>query len=732
VARSPTSAPSAPKVCRLKVCDEPSLWGGFCDEHLRERNPAKWAQVANPRIVGREEPRLWTPPLRPLTRATSRGFEVADFAEQVLCEPLLPWQRWLAVHALELNPDGNYRFRTVLALVARQNGKTHALKVIALWRMFLDGARLVLGSAQDRAIAKESWALAAAAIEQTPELAAEMAGKPREANGEETFTLSGGARYKITASSRSAGRGLSVDLLIMDEIREQRKWDAWGALSKTTMARANGQIWAISNAGDDESIVLNHLRSAALTGADPSIFIAEWSAPDGCELNDKQAWAQANPGLGHTVSEQAIASALATDPPGVFRTEVLCQRVDTLDPAIDPAAWRDCRDPEGSLAHSRGRIMFALSVSEDNEHATLAASALLDDGRVRVEIIGAWTSDPAKGTATTQARAELRELGLAIRPAVFAFRPGTTAAVIVAELTGEDGRALGAHPEPVSGNRLAESNQGLADLVSSRRVVHPGDPLLDAHIKGAQKQVTANGWRFQRTGAGHVNAAEAAADAVHAAVTFPGAGLVYDTFRESLHVVDPVDVPHGWPRWWAIRFGYRKPAVVQFWTQSPETKQLILYRELYRTGRSADDLASDIRMAMRTRDGIEPWPRSILVDREDEGRAELERKLGRAMINAKQDFAPGFNAVNARLTPRKDGSPGLVISRSALVEPDRALMEAQRPTCTAHEFGRYAWDVSKLHGFRETPVEEDDHGVTCVRWLCMELASSAVVRMRRM
>jgi phage terminase large subunit-like protein len=30
---------------------------------------------------------------------------------------------------------------------------------------------------------------------------------------------------------------------------------------------------------------------------DPSLCLLEWSAPDGCELDDRKAWAQANPGL---------------------------------------------------------------------------------------------------------------------------------------------------------------------------------------------------------------------------------------------------------------------------------------------------------------------------------------------------------------------------------------------------------------------------------------------------
>ena len=49
---------------------------------------------------GRTEPRLWTKPLRELTPATSLGFEVIDYARQILHIELYPWQQWLLIHAL--------------------------------------------------------------------------------------------------------------------------------------------------------------------------------------------------------------------------------------------------------------------------------------------------------------------------------------------------------------------------------------------------------------------------------------------------------------------------------------------------------------------------------------------------------------------------------------------------------------------------------------------------------
>jgi hypothetical protein len=138
--------------------------------------------------------------------------------------------------------------------------------------------------------------------------------------------------------------------------------------------------------------------TAALSGRDESLFLAEWSGPDGCELDDWRAIAQANPALGHTVSPQAIKSALGTDPPNMYRTEVLCQGVDQLDGAVDLASWRACADPTGSLG-VRNRVVLCLDTSPALDHVTLAA-AVLDDGRVRTEIVcGLGSTAAARGIA---------------------------------------------------------------------------------------------------------------------------------------------------------------------------------------------------------------------------------------------------------------------------------------------------------------------------------------------
>ena len=172
----------------------------------------------------------------------------------------------------------------------------------------------------------------------------------------------------------------------------------------------------------------------------------------------------------------------------------------------------------------RKRIAACFDVAPDGAHCTLAVAAMLDDGRVRTEIAGAWPS-------TDAARGELPGLLERIRPAALAWYPAGPAAALAPILRpaairynkrpGKPRPGQLAEDGELNGGKVAEVCQGLASLAQDRRLVHNADPLLDSHVGGAQKLSASDGWRFTRHGGGHVDAAYAAAGAVYVAATMP-------------------------------------------------------------------------------------------------------------------------------------------------------------------------------------------------------------------
>jgi len=459
-------------------------------------------------LRGRTEPRLATPALRKLTRRTSRGFAVIDFAAS-LGLALMPWQKSAFVRGLELRPGGGYRYQVVMVLASRQNGKSTLPQVLSLWRMLHDGARTVLGTSTNLDYARESWEGAVELAED--HLDGEVQRVLRGAINTQ-MKMRNGARYKIAAANRRGGRSLSVDLGIADELREHTSWEAWGALSGTTTARANPQIWALSNAGDDASVVLNAQRQAALSfiesgEGDDTLGLFEWSGEDGCDLDDRGAWQQANPALGYTITEATLISKMSSLPPAVFRTEHLCQRVAAMDGAVDLAAWREAADA-GTLDSVRDRVALCVDVSLDLAHVTLVAAAVLGDGRARVEVVDAWDSVAA-------ARAALPGWLAKTKPQALGWFPNGPAASLAADLRGAR------RSEPIKGEEVSAVCLGLSEQVLARRVLHSGDPLLAAQLDGTAKAWTGDGWRFARRGRAHCDAVYALAGALHLARTLP-------------------------------------------------------------------------------------------------------------------------------------------------------------------------------------------------------------------
>lgn len=495
-------------------------------------------------VLGVTQPRLHTPPLVtgepgpcgcgcPLTEATSFGFDVVAFAADVLGHPLDPWQRWLAIHAGELLPDGRPRFRKVLVLCSRQNGKTELPVVLSLYWQFVEGVPLILGTSTKVEYARESWLKAIALAEASPELDRLRDTKwKRNTNGEqESWTLEG-SRYKIAASNAEGGRSLTVHRLILDELRQHHDYSAWDASVPAGNAVRDFQAWALTNAGDDRSVVLNDLRESALTfiergEGDYRFGLFEWSSEEDADPRDIAALAQANPNLGRRIDPEALLGdarrAVAKGGAALtgFRTENMCVRVKMLDPAIDPGAWRRCLDV-GDLSQVRSRVALCLDVAPDQGHATLYAAAVLRDGRVRVDFVAAWEG----AGCTDRLRRDLPALIARVRPQALGWLPIGPAASLAADLA--DRRAAGRTDWPPPGVTIAEIRGevtavclGFAEQVLSGQLAHSGDPLLNAHVAVADRLKRGDAWVFSRKGEGHVDAVYAAAGAVHLARTLP-------------------------------------------------------------------------------------------------------------------------------------------------------------------------------------------------------------------
>jgi len=356
-------------------------------------------------MYGKTEPRIYTPPLRKLTKTTSLGFAAIEYARTILGMDLYPWQEWALIHALEIIGDlkgsgWRFRYRTVLFMVSRQNGKTELSKVIASFFLNVLRVEAVFGTSLSMDKAEEVWEGVIQEQERHADLARDIQQVARR-NGGKKLVLTGLRTYKVGAPTRRAGRGDANDLVMLDEVREHRDWETWSAAVASTNAKPNGMTICFSNAGDPDSIVLRQLRSQAIeriTGTKAADFggnvdteslgLFEWSAPEKAETGDLEAIAQANPALGYgKLTERAIMANRETFPESKFRSECLCQQVETILPEPFPdGAWLGGQDAT-SFIREDSELFWGIDMSQDRRWTVLAVCGLREDGNYHVEVV---------------------------------------------------------------------------------------------------------------------------------------------------------------------------------------------------------------------------------------------------------------------------------------------------------------------------------------------------------
>jgi hypothetical protein len=502
------------------------------------RRRRRWGGEDDPgQVLGSTTPRVWTRPLvsgEPgpcgcgcaLTRDTSYGFLVDDFATRIGLD-LDPWQRWLVIHAGELLPDGRPRFRWVLVLVARQNGKTHLLVVLTLFWQWVQRVPLVLGTSTKLDYARESWLKAVKFARKSWDLAPAIADRDsiRKANGEqeliarfpvldeagEPVLLPDGSqlfdecRYKIGAANPEGGRSLTLHRLVEDEFRQHYDYSADAAAGDAMNAVEDAQGWRISNEGDDRSIPLHEIYDACVkfidTGeGDPRSGVFAWSAPEGSDPEDVQALAAANPNLNRVRRDGSTAVAVenvlgkARTVKGIggealarFKIETMCMRVPSLLPSpVDVPRWRRLVSDE----KPEGRPAFFVAVSGGLRRSVIAVAAMRG-GMPHVEL-----ADDLDGTAGVVGR--LVQLAERYPNAKFGMSAASPARKSLEPEFARAGLRVDWHTTP----DIASGCAHLQSLINDDGLTHSDDEAVDASLEAAVPRSLEGGawiWDWERS-----------------------------------------------------------------------------------------------------------------------------------------------------------------------------------------------------------------------------------------
>jgi phage terminase large subunit-like protein len=449
-------------------------------------------------LRGATEPRVHSP----LLKGKSRADEVLEMIKRLKMDELMPYQKFILNQMLMVNKKNQYRIKTALLLISRQNGKSHLGRVRIIWGMFYGGEKKLIIMSANRATSLMLFREIAWIIESTPELKA-MTKAIRYANGGERIELLNGSTLDVISDNSSSPRGRTADFLWIDEIREISE-DGYKAAVPVTRARANAQTFLTSNAGDHFSSVLNGLVERAKDYPPETFGYYEYSAPQYCKIDItsdyfwKSAVAPSNPALGYIITKESIEEAIATNPIEQTRTETLCQWIDSLQSPWPHGVLEETSD--NTLEMSVGAYtVFAFDVSPSRRNGSLVAGQILPDGRIGIGILETYSSqmaiDELKMAASIKAWCDI------YKPRLVCFDKYATQTIADRLLQ------AGVMCEDVSGQQFYKACGDLLEGLVNHRVVHNGQAELVAQFNNCAAKVNDSAWRIiKRKSAGDISA----------------------------------------------------------------------------------------------------------------------------------------------------------------------------------------------------------------------------------
>ena len=442
-------------------------------------------------LRGATKPRLQSVPLK--------GKNKLDDVKQ-LCEiikmPLLPWQEHVLKDMLTIDSKGKWIRKTNLLLIARQNGKTHLARMLILAHLIKWETNVLIMSS-NRSMALDTFRQVTDILENNDHLKG-FVKQIRYANGTESIEMLNGTRLDVVAATRDGSRGRSVNgLLFIDEVREISE-EGFRAATPVTRAHPNSHTLLCSNAGDAFSTVLNDLRERAISYPPKSFGFYEYSAPQYCKIDDRNAWAMANPSLGYTITEEALEEAIATSPIENTRTETLCQWIDSLSSPWPHGVLEETSD--STLEMTAGAYtVFGFDVSPSRRNGSLVAGQLLPDGRIGIGILETYSSQVA--IDELQMAASIKSWADIYKPRLVCFDKYATQ-TIADRLTN-----AGVVCEDVSGQQFYKACGDLLEGLVNHRVIHNGQAELIQQMNNCAAKVNDSAWRIiKRKSAGDISA----------------------------------------------------------------------------------------------------------------------------------------------------------------------------------------------------------------------------------
>lgn len=433
-------------------------------------------------------------------------------------EYLMPWQRYVADVAGELDQAGHRRYRTVFVKMPRQQGKSWLLEAHMIAAAHRPGRRTVVYCAQDGNYARRRVVdeLGRAKVANVPALRGRY--RLLRGNNGGLLEFDDMSAIQALASNEKAGHGMTVDDAVLDEAFNFRSLDILNALRPTMVTRPDPQMWVVSTPGNGDDVLMLHfeeLAAAAVNDPDTRMAVFDWSALEDDDRTDPAVWRRVMPALGLTIDEATIADELRVTPPAEFDRGFLARRPTAATvAALDLAGWNECRNTARDPLALSGAVTIGLEVDVERTRGVIAVAGGIGD-RVGVLV----DCQPGTRWMAAAVRAQVHARGRTVVN-VWADRRSGLGGVI------DELAHMGVTVYEVNAGDVASAAGTMYDLTAGQTcgIVHDEQPELDDAVRGSRRRPLGDGaWTYSKL--------ESVADVAPLAA----ATLAVAAFRQEFH-----------------------------------------------------------------------------------------------------------------------------------------------------------------------------------------------------
>jgi phage terminase large subunit-like protein len=433
------------------------------------------------------------------------GLRVVNFAEKFIRQTkgqwagqpltLLDWQTNLLAELYEVDDNGRFVYREALVGVPRKNGKSTLCAALALYGLLASGEPgaevYVAAAAKDQA--RVVFDQAREFVDASPQLQQFLVPQRNAIICPATNGV-----FRVLSSDAKLQHGLNPSLVVIDELHAHGDPELYYALTTGQLARQNPLVVSITTAGfDPDSIcyqVYEHGLRCHTEGTERAerFLFRWWQAPQGCDLDDEDAWRVANPSPWIGMDDLRIERRRL--PEHVFRRLHLNQWTSAAEAWLPPGAWKACYEP-GATIPPGSHVVAAVDLGIRHDSAAVVVVWKRGDGKY---VVKSFILDPPVDGDLDIALVENKVRALASehnwRVRIVAY--DRMMFVRSAQMLGDEGFEMEEFPQ--TNERMAPASTRAYEAIVQRNVVHDGDQTLADHVAGGAIADSERGWRLTK------------------------------------------------------------------------------------------------------------------------------------------------------------------------------------------------------------------------------------------